>query len=109
MSPDIRSLSRRSDQPAQAADQGPDTSLSMKTTSTSASGTTARPPETLDHDLRVLRRAGWVIVGLGVIVFGFILHQLFLTTWLARANQAELTESARARFTSITVERLPYP
>jgi len=64
--------------------------------------------QTLDHNLRVFRGAGWAIIGLGAFVLGFVMHQLFLTTWLAEANQGDLTRAAETRFASVEVTELPY-
>lgn len=67
------------------------------------------PPQTLNQDLKVVRMAGWLIGGVGVVLVGFVLHQLFLTTWLAEANQDELTRSAETRFASVAIDQVPYP
>lgn len=62
----------------------------------------------LDRGVRRFRVFGWGIVGVGALVFGFVLHQLFLTTWLADANQVELTEAAEQRFATVAVTEVPY-
>jgi sortase A len=68
----------------------------------------AEAQPTLDHNLKVFRFAGWAIVGLGVLVLGFIFHQMVLTTWLANANQVQLTETAEQRFATVEVTEVPY-
>ncbi|GMQ86424.1 MAG: hypothetical protein BMS9Abin07_2002 [Acidimicrobiia bacterium] len=62
----------------------------------------------LDRGVRRLYRAGWVIVGLALFVVGFVLQQLFFTSWLARANQPELTAAAELRFATVEVTEVPY-
>lgn len=62
----------------------------------------------LDRGLRRFRWLGWGIVGLGILALGFVPHQLFLTTWLAEANQPELTEVAIERFATVEVLEVPY-
>jgi hypothetical protein len=70
------------------------------------SGTEAQ--QTLNHNLRVFLVAGWTVVALGALVLGFVLHQLFLTTWLAEANQGELTRAAERRFASVEITEVAY-
>jgi sortase A len=70
------------------------------------SGTEAQ--QTLDHNLRVFLGVGWASIGLGALVLGFVMHQLFLTTWLAEANQGELTRAAERRFASVEITEVAY-
>jgi sortase A len=63
---------------------------------------------TLNHNSRVLRRAGWGIVASGLLVLGFVVHQVFVTSWLATANQPALTEAAERRFATVTVTEVSY-
>lgn len=75
-------------------------------------GTADAPPRQefgdLDRGVRGFYRAGWVIVGLALLVVGFILQQLFLTSWLSRANQPELAAAAELRFATVEVTDVPY-
>ena len=64
--------------------------------------------QTLDHSLRVFLGVGWASIGLGALVLGFVMHQLFLTTWLAEANQGELTRAAETRFATVEVTKVVY-
>jgi len=40
---------------------------------------------------RVLHNTGWTLVYLGVLTLGFVVHQLFITTWFAQQKQPELS------------------
>ena len=62
----------------------------------------------LDRGVRRFYRIGWVIVGLAVLVLGFVAHQVVLTSWLAQANQPELEAAAVLRFASVEVNEVPY-
>lgn len=62
----------------------------------------------LDQGVRRFRAIGWGIVSIGALVMGFVFHQLFLTTWLATANQAELAEAAEQRFATVEITEVPY-
>lgn len=77
-------------------------------TATQTTSAQAEQRASLDAEVRRLRRIGWTVFGIGVLVFGFFLHQLFLTTWLAEANQATLTETAQLRFDTVEVSEVPY-
>ena len=62
----------------------------------------------LDRGVRRFYRIGWVIVGLAVLVLGFVAHQVVLTSWLAQADQPELEAAAVLRFASVEVNEVPY-
>jgi sortase A len=40
--------------------------------------------------LKLLHNAGWTFIYLGVLTLGFVVHQLFITTWFAQQQQSEL-------------------
>ncbi len=80
----------------------------MDTTLTPADERAGAVPPTFNQNSRVFQRVGWGLVGLGLFVLGFIGHQLFLTSWLARANQAELTADAETRFATAQITEVPY-
>jgi sortase A len=44
----------------------------------------------LGRGLRILHNLGWTLIYLGVFTLGFVVHQLFVTTWFAEQNQPEL-------------------
>ncbi len=64
-------------------------------------GTTTDVSSTTDEDLtapapadtrgiRILHNVGWTFIYLGVLTLGFVVHQLFITTWFAQQAQSEL-------------------
>ena len=42
--------------------------------------------------MRLLHNAGWTFIYLGVLTLGFVVHQLFVTTWFAQQVQSELAQ-----------------
>jgi len=56
----------------------------------------ASKPETHDAPIAISKRRqfvrglGWTFVYLGVLTLGFVVHQLYITTWFAQQNQPEL-------------------
>lgn len=40
--------------------------------------------------LRVVHNLGWTFIYLGVLMLGFVVHQLYITSWFAEQNQPEL-------------------
>lgn len=40
--------------------------------------------------LRVVHNLGWIFIYLGVLTLGFVVHQLYITTWFAQQNQSAL-------------------
>lgn len=56
---------------------------------------------------RVLRALGWTFIVVGLLVLGFLVQQLFVTTWLAGRAQGQLEEDARERFATVEVARVP--
>ena len=52
---------------------------------------------------RVVRGIGWTSIWLGVLTLGFVVHQLWITTWLSQLNQNELTEERLDHFASVEI------
>jgi sortase A len=52
--------------------------------------TAANPVPATSRGLRVLHNVGWTLIYLGVLTLGFVVHQLFVTTWFAEQQQSEL-------------------
>ena len=50
----------------------------------------AAPPPTAGRGWRLVHNAGWTLIYLGVLTLGFVVHQLYITTWFAEQNQPEL-------------------
>jgi sortase A len=40
--------------------------------------------------MRIAHNLGWTLIYLGVLTLGFVVHQLYVTTWFAQQNQPEL-------------------
>ena len=55
-----------------------------------AEDTLTAPAPTSDRGLRILHNIGWTLIYLGVFTLGFVVHQLFVTTWFAEQHQSEL-------------------
>jgi len=64
------------------------------------------PPAPLSY--RLLRGAGWTLIWLGGLTLGFVAHQLWITTWFAKANQAELAVELEEHFAAAQIEEIPY-
>ncbi len=47
-------------------------------------------PATRGRGWRLVHSAGWTLIYLGVLTLGFVVHQLYITTWFAQQNQPEL-------------------
>ncbi len=63
------------------------------------------PPST---GLRIARGLGWVLVWLGGLTLGFVVHQLWITTWLSQLNQGELDSAREAYFESAVITEVEY-
>jgi LPXTG-site transpeptidase (sortase) family protein len=61
-----------------------------------------------DRLSRVLHRAGWTFIWLGLFTLGFVFDQLFVTTWLAQLNQGELDSERIEYFESAVVNEVEW-
>ena len=50
----------------------------------------APPPSGDSRGMRLVHNIGWTFIYLGVFTLGFVVHQLFVTTWFAQQAQSEL-------------------
>jgi len=57
---------------------------------------------------RVIRVVGWTSIGLGLFLLGFVVHQLYVTTWFAQQNNDVLEAEAVAHFESATITEVEY-
>lgn len=64
------------------------------------------PPPTLGY--RIIRGLGWTLVWLGGLTLGFVAHQLWITTFFAKANQAELAVELEERFAAAEIVEVEY-
>jgi sortase A len=72
------------------------------------SDATASTPSTSFRDtaLRAVRTLGWTAIGVGLFLLGFVGHQLFVTTWFAQQNNAQLSAEAESYFAEVQTEVL---
>jgi sortase A len=57
---------------------------------------------------RVVRVVGWTSVVLGVLILGFVVQQLFVTTWFAQQHQTALAEEAEQHFITAEISETEY-
>ncbi|MCJ7779800.1 MAG: sortase [Acidimicrobiia bacterium] len=57
---------------------------------------------------RVVRVAGWTSIAIGVLILGFVVQQLFVTTWFAQQHQTALTEQAEEHFATAEISEVDY-
>ena len=50
----------------------------------------SQPVASSPRGLRFLHNAGWTLIYLGMFTLGFVVHQLYVTSWFAQQNQPEL-------------------
>ncbi len=53
--------------------------------------------------LRFLHNAGWTLIYLGVFTLGFVVHQLYVTSWFAQQNQSELAAERVEQWESVEI------
>ena len=57
---------------------------------------------------RLMHGIGWTLIWLGALTMGFVVHQLWMTTFFAKQNQAELIVDLEERFGSAEIIEIPY-
>ncbi len=57
---------------------------------------------------RIIHALGWTLVWLGALTLGFVAHQLWITTYFAKQNQAELVAELEERFEAAEITEIPY-
>jgi len=62
----------------------------MTDTITSPEVEDAAIPTKDGRGMRVVHNLGWSFIYLGVLTLGFVVHQLYITTWFAQQNQSVL-------------------
>ncbi|HSJ28746.1 MAG TPA: sortase [Acidimicrobiia bacterium] len=68
----------------------------------------AHPADTRGLGVRIVRAAGWTLIWLGLLTLGFVAHQLWVTTWFAERNQAQLDEARTEYFATAEVVEVPF-
>ncbi|MEA3510933.1 MAG: sortase [Actinomycetota bacterium] len=57
---------------------------------------------------RVVRIVGWTSIVAGLLILGFVVQQLFVTTWFAQQHQNALAEEAEEHFVTAEVTEVEY-
>ncbi len=81
------------------------TQLADTETSRSEEAPQLPPPS---RGYRLIRGMGWTLVWLGILTLGFVAHQLWITTFFAKQNQAELVAELEDHFESAEITEIPY-
>ena len=68
--------------------------------------TEEKPAQRTDPTDRIgkwLRAAGWTLIWLGGLTLGFVVHQLYITTWFAEQHQGALADERVAHFSTAVI------
>lgn len=57
---------------------------------------------------RIVRGSGWVLIGFGLFLLGFVGHQLFVTTWFAQQHNTQLESEATEYFAEAEIDEVVY-
>ena len=57
---------------------------------------------------RIVRIVGWTSIGVGALILGFVVQQLFVTTWFSQQHQAALNVEAEEHFVTAEVTEVEY-
>jgi LPXTG-site transpeptidase (sortase) family protein len=57
---------------------------------------------------RIVRIVGWTSIVAGLLILGFVVQQLFVTTWFAQQHQEALSEEAEEHFVTAEVTEVEY-
>lgn len=58
--------------------------------------------------VRSIRFVGWASIWVGLFLLGFVVHQLFVTTFLAQQNNERLEAEAEEYFATVEFTEVPY-
>ena len=72
-------------------------------TGTVTEDTPAQRTDPTDRVGRWLRAAGWTFIWLGGLTLGFVVHQLYITTWFAEQNQSALADERVEHFSTAVI------
>lgn len=73
------------------------TADNLKSSSTGDAATAAMP-----MGRRIARIIGWTSITLGLLILGFVVHQVFITDWFAARHQNVLEDEVAARFATVS-------
>jgi len=57
---------------------------------------------------RIVRIVGWTSIVVGLLILGFVVQQLFVTTWFSQQHQEALSEEAEEHFATAEVTEVEY-
>jgi sortase A len=57
---------------------------------------------------RIVRAVGWTSITLGLLILGFVAHQLWITSWFAEQHQGVLTAEREEYFATVDVTEVVY-
>lgn len=73
---------------------------------------TPPPAQTPSRSMGVLTRSvriiGWTSIVVGLLILGFVVQQLFVTTWFSQQHQAALNDEAEEHFATAEVTEVEY-
>lgn len=88
---------------------GPRSSLTaMSDTTQSGASPTWQNPSGRRAVVKGIRFLGWAFIGTGLFLLGFVVHQLFVTTWFAQQGNQERAEEAAVYFEQAEVVEVEY-
>lgn len=67
-----------------------------------------RPSSTSGMVIRIIRGVGWTSITLGLLILGFVAHQLWVTTWFAEQHQGTLSKEREAYFADAEVSEVAF-
>ena len=72
--------------------------------------TPAKRPTTRSMGIltRVVRIVGWTSIVVGLLILGFVVQQLFVTTWFSQQHQVALSAEAEEHFVTAEVTEVDY-
>jgi LPXTG-site transpeptidase (sortase) family protein len=57
---------------------------------------------------RIVRIVGWTSIAVGLLILGFVVQQLFVTTWFSQQHQEALNEEAEEHFVTAEITEVEY-
>ena len=79
----------------------------MTDTITEASAVVEELPPARSLAARLLGGVGWTFIWFGLLTVGFFFHQIYVTTWVAQQEQAQLEEDRVAYFAEVADQIQP--
>jgi sortase A len=67
-----------------------------------------QPTSASNRVVRIIRGTGWTAIGIGVFLLGFVVQQLFVTTYFAQQANQGLAAEAQTHFAEVEITEVPY-